>query len=95
MKVPATPAVDASGAYIWSNHDFKWGESGEWTGIAAGDAPLHLCTQNALDRLNPTTTTKAKTTTTKASTVDIDRCRSAMEVVKRYLYTSDNEKFDA
>ncbi len=79
----------------WGQTDFKWSESDEWTRVEAGEAPFDLCRQEWLDRIHPPTTTKAKTTTTKASTVDVDRCRSAMETVKKYLYTSDNEKFDA
>ena len=83
-----------SGVATWAHTDFRWSKSGKWTRVARGQTPFHLCTQKALDRLNPTTTTKAKTTTTKASTVDIDRCRRAMKEVKRVLYTSDNDVFD-
>jgi hypothetical protein len=73
--------------------DFKWSESDEWTRVEAGEAPFDSCRQEWLDRIHPPTTTMAKTTTTLDPVV-VDRCRSAMETVKKYLYTSDNKKFD-
>lgn len=72
----------------------------EWTRYEIGDnSPLEACSQYWLDKRastqsTPTTKARIATTTTKASTVDVDRCRSAMKELKRVLYTSDNEVFD-
>jgi hypothetical protein len=81
--------------------DFKWSESDEWTRVGATVAPFDLCRQEWLDRIlpiHPTTTTMVRTTTTRTTTtldpVVVDRCRSEMETVKKYLYTSEDKKFD-
>jgi len=52
-----------------------------------------LCAQWYLDDLENLKAPRATTATT-ASTVDIDRCRSAMRQVERVLDTTNDNEFD-
>ena len=73
----------------FAHREIRW-SGGDWTYLGMDDdSPFEACQQRRLDEA-----TKA-TTTTKASTVDIDRCRTAMQEVKRVLYTSDDNVFDS